>query len=206
MNFRCLIGLLSFLFVWLIWFDLGPCQRVSGCLNKEKVWTLFRSHCWLQTEPERESESVAYKSIFSSLFQSHSVQSHISKGKDFNLSVTTIVLNGIPFISVHSFPAMDFCEALCELVYWSVTQIKLWFKLLSFLITVTFKLKLISLLHQVTKQQNPMGSFFSHNQIQYMLLVISSSIGIWLKNSYSYEIRLGIVVLAVMLKGSGCRM
>ena len=35
-------------------YDDDPCQRVSGCLNKEKVWTLLRSHCWLQTEPEKE--------------------------------------------------------------------------------------------------------------------------------------------------------
>ena len=33
-------------------------------------------------------------------------------------------------------------------------------KVIIITITVTVKLKLISLLHQVNKQQNPMGSFF----------------------------------------------
>ena len=55
-------------------------------------------------------------------------------------------------------------------------------------ITVTVKLKLIYFLHQVNKQQNPMGSFFltrilTHIKLDFVLLYV-----------------------AVMLKGSGCRM
>ena len=120
----------------LFWFGLTwvPASEWVG------VWTKKRSgHCSghivdFRLSLKKKRQSVAYNSIFSSLFQSHSVQSHISKGKDFNLSVTTVELNGVPFILVHSFFAMDFCEALCNLVYRSAIQIKLWLKSLLLLL------------------------------------------------------------------------
>ena len=97
----------------LVWFGLTwvPAREWVG------VWTKKRSgHCSghivdFRLSLKKKRQSVAYNSIFSSLFQSHYVQSHISKGKDFNLSVTTIELNGKPFILVHSF----FCHGF----WWS---------------------------------------------------------------------------------------